>query len=387
MIDRPERTSPRFPAECADAVRQSIRAWLTDNRALIGYSSAACGADLLFQQAVQELGGESRIVLPYDEDQFKAESVAFAGEEWSSLFDEVLSNATQLVIASPRRTQGDGIGYDYANLILHGLATVRATELGSNSGEPVGLVVWDGSSGDGPGGTVSVVERWRSLGMDVDQVDLSAATSNRTGVLPIVKNPLPPEIVCEGPDCPVTSTRIMAMLFGDAVNFSQLDEEQVGRFLQYFMTPIADIVRTYGEPNVVRNTWGDGLYLVFDHVRAAGLCALDICEFVRSQIANHEWQKQRLPAKLNIRLALHAGPVFGCVDPFTEQQNYTGTHVSRAARLEPKTPPGEVYASQAFAALCAEYQVKEFRCDYVKQLAWAKQFGSFPTFVLRRGTT
>jgi class 3 adenylate cyclase/tetratricopeptide (TPR) repeat protein len=387
MIDRPNRTPARLPAALAGSVRQSIRTWLTDNRALIGYSSAACGADLLFQQAVQELGGESRIVLPYDEDQFKAESVAFAGEEWSTLFDEVLSRATQVVIASPRRTQGDGIGYDYANLILHGLATVRATELGSNAGEPVGLVVWDGSPGDGVGGTASVVQRWRSLGMDVDQVDVSTAESNHTGVLPIVKNPLPPDIVCEGPDCPVTSTRIMAMLFGDAVNFSQLDEEQVGRFLQHFMTPIAEIVRTYGDANVVRNTWGDGLYLVFDHVRAAGLCALDICDFVRRQITNDEWQKQQLPANLNIRLALHAGPVFGCVDPFTNQQNYTGTHVSRAARLEPRTPPGEVYASEAFAALCAEYRVDEFSCDYVKQLAWAKHYGSFPTFVLRRKPT
>lgn len=384
MIDSESRPLPRFPADLSDSVLQTIRSWVMHNYALIGFSSAACGSDLLFQKAIQELGGESRIVLPYDIDQFKAESVNFAAEKWATLFDEVMSNATQLVIASPKRTQSDGVSYNYANLVLHGLATIRAAELQSNSGAPVGLVVWDGRPSNGVGRTASVIRQWRGLEMNVDQIDLSPTSAGQAGGLQVVNNPSLPEFVPAGPAREVSNTRIMAMLFGDAVNFSKLDEEQVGRFMQYFMTPIAEIVHSYGESNVVRNTWGDGLYLVFDHVRAAGLCALDICDFVRQQIDNKVWAKHRLPDTLGVRLALHAGPVFGCVDPMTGQQNYTGTHVSRAARLEPKTPPGEVYASQAFAALCAQDGVKEFSYDYVKQLAWAKTYGSFPTFVLRR---
>jgi len=34
-------------------------------------------------------------------------------------------------------------------------------------------------------------------------------------------------------------------------------------------------------------------------------------------------------------------------------------HVSRAARIEPITPPGQVYASQAFAALAAAENVTD----------------------------
>jgi hypothetical protein len=56
--------------------------------------------------------------------------------------------------------------------------------------------------------------------------------------------------------------------------------------------------------------------------------------------------------------------------------------VSRAARLEPKTPAGEVYASEAFAALAAVENVTDFTCDYVKQFERAKHYGTFPTFVL-----
>lgn len=386
MLDRPDRPVPRFPAELEDSVRSTIRDWLVQNNALIGYSSAACGGDLLFQEVLQELGGESRIVLPYDEKMFATDSVNFAGPRWIERYQQVLERATNLVVVSPHRTQGDGIAYDYANLVMHGLASVRAAELQSDQQAPIGLLLWNGEPGDGPGGTASVVRRWRGLEMHVDQIQLTGMSATPVkNRLPIVHNPAPPAEVCDGPKCNVSDTRIMAMVFGDAVNFSKLDEDQVARFIQHFMGPIAEIVRSYGAANVVRNTWGDGLYLVFDHVRSAGLCALEVCAFVRSQIPDG-WRKHRLPDDLNVRIALHAGPVFSFQDPLTGQPNYTGTHVSRAARLEPKTPPGEVYASEAFAALCVEYGVTEFACEYVKQLAWAKHYGTFPTFVLRRTT-
>lgn len=386
MLDRPDRAIPRFPADQEDAVRSTIRDWLVQNNALIGYSSAACGGDLLFQEVLQELGGESRIVLPYGEQLFAADSVDFAGPRWIARYKKVLESATNLVVVSPHRTQGDGIAYDYANLVMHGLAAVRAAELQADQQAPIGLALWNGAPGDGPGGTASVVRRWRGLEMQVDQIQLSGTSSPLPERLPIVRNPVLPAEINPGSRDGVGETRIMAMVFGDAVNFSKLDEEQVSRFIQHFMSPIAVIVNSYGAANVVRNTWGDGLYLVFDHVRSAGLCALEICAFVRSRIPDG-WRQHRLPDDLNVRLALHAGPVYSCKDPLTGQPNYTGTHVSRAARLEPKTPPGEVYASEAFAALCVEYGVTEFTCEYVKQLAWAKHYGTFPTFVLRRART
>jgi class 3 adenylate cyclase len=61
-----------------------------------------------------------------------------------------------------------------------------------------------------------------------------------------------------------------------------------------------------------------------------------------------------------------------------------GPHVSRAARIEPITPPGQVYASQEFAALAAADGVKEIRCDYVGQTSMAKKYGTFPTYVVNR---
>jgi len=63
---------------------------------------------------------------------------------------------------------------------------------------------------------------------------------------------------------------------------------------------------------------------------------------------------------------------------------YGGTHVSHAARIEPITPPGEVYASRWFAALAAADGVTEFVCEYVGRTPLAKGYGTFPTYHVRR---
>jgi class 3 adenylate cyclase len=172
----------------------------------------------------------------------------------------------------------------------------------------------------------------------------------------------------------------MAMLFADAVNYSKLTEEQVPRFVQHFLGAIADLLKRQQTGAVVKNTWGDGLYLVFKEVQDAGVFALDLCDLVTGT----DWGSKGLPKGLSMRIALHAGPVYGCQDPITGTLNYTGTHVSRAARIEPITPPGQVYASQGFAALAAVERARGFTCEFVKHAEWSKRYGTFPTYHVRR---
>jgi class 3 adenylate cyclase len=179
---------------------------------------------------------------------------------------------------------------------------------------------------------------------------------------------------------PPTAPKIMAILFADAVNFSKLTEREIPRFIEHFLGAIGDLIGRSRQPPVLKNTWGDGLYLVFAGVRAAGDFALSL-----SEIANHtDWTSKGLPASLNLRIALHAGPVHPCVDPVTGQLNYVGAHVSRGARIEPITPPGQVYASEAFAALASANRVRDFVCEYAGQTLWAKAYGTFPTYHVRR---
>jgi class 3 adenylate cyclase len=176
---------------------------------------------------------------------------------------------------------------------------------------------------------------------------------------------------------------MIAILFADAVNFSRLTEEEIPRFVRYFLGSIGEMAATSRHVPVMKNTWGDGILFVFKTVRDAGQFALELCE----RLSATNWTEKGLPKDLSLRVALHAGPVYGCIDPVTRQPNYIGTHVNRAARLEPITPPGQVYASQSFAALAAAQHVDEFTCDYVGQTPLAKGYGTFPTYHVHRRNT
>lgn len=374
MIDRPGRTVERFPSREMERVKSLLRQELGSGGGLIGFSSAACGSDILFQEVVLELGGQTYVVLPYESDQFIANSVSIdpAGD-WSRRFDAVLRNAVRTIVASPQPLAEIGVSLDYANRIIHGLALLKAREVDSAA---TGLAVWDGQPGDGPHGTADVVAMLRSRGMNVRVITPSTDQRHRASM------PAASETNEDGADY---EAGVRAMLFGDAVNFSSLTDGQVKLFVQHFLGPIAQLLQERHRSSILaRNTWGDGLYLVFESVRSAGCCALDICDFVAENQRKGTWGRLGLPEELDVRLALHAGPVVRSIDPITQVVNYTGTHVSRAARLEPRTPPGQVYASEAFAALAAFEDIEAFACEYVQQLHWAKHYGTFPTYVVRR---
>ncbi len=64
MIDSPTRKPPRFPSQLENLVREEIRERTTKLDIGFGYSSAACGSDIVFLETLLELGKETSIVLP-----------------------------------------------------------------------------------------------------------------------------------------------------------------------------------------------------------------------------------------------------------------------------------------------------------------------------------
>jgi class 3 adenylate cyclase len=164
------------------------------------------------------------------------------------------------------------------------------------------------------------------------------------------------------------------------VNFTLLGEAEIPVFVEHFLGGVARLIKTGSYSPEARNTWGDGLYFAFQDTQAAGLFALDLRDFVRKT----DWVAKGLPRGLSIRIGLHVGPVHGFVDPITEKYTYFGGHVARTARIEPITPPGKVYASQAFAGFATASGVDSFKCEYVGQTPLAKGFGVFPAYHVRR---
>jgi class 3 adenylate cyclase len=369
MIDAPDRAEPRFPRNAEGAVASAIYNWLERQHAPVGFASAACGGDILFLEALQAMGGETHVVLPCEPDEFVAASVDVVKDSrWRTRYERVLAGAKRVVIVSEEVAEFEP-AYDYANQVLLGLALLRAAEL---EGEVTGLSVL-AADGDGQaGGSASAVARWQRRGVPVFAI---APTRYARGA-----EPLAPPAPASNAAAEAAKVPILATLFADAVNFSKLRERQTPLFVEHFLGAVARLLIKYRAEVVTRNTWGDGLFMVFQTARAAGLFALDVAD----EIARTDWTTFGLPADLNLRIALHVGPVQRLYDPITERENFLGAHVNRAARLEPKTPPGQVYASQAFAAVAAAEGIDVFICHYVRLMEWSKKYGSFPTYVVRR---
>lgn len=366
---------PVYRPDLEASVQKAIRDRIARLEVGFGYASAACSTGLLFLEMLLAARGEVHVVLPYDASEVRKATIGVAPSGWGDRFAHVLAAASEVVTASPYPLD-PGTAHEYASRMLFGMAAIRADQLDT---ELVPLVVRDGPPGDADVGTASGIGRRCGPVLAVEVIDLRVLASGSDTAPEATADPTPSTPADRRLDGEFVP-RIMALLFADAVNFSKLDEDQTRRFVEHFLGRIAALAQSVGHRPVMSNTWGDGLYFVFETIRDAGLFALDLSDCVR----NTDWPVFGLPSSLSLRIGLHAGPVYACRDPLTGFASYVGTHVSRAARIEPIVPPGEVYASQAFAALARAEYVNEFSCEYVGLTRLAKGHGSLPTFHVRR---
>jgi adenylate cyclase len=128
------------------------------------------------------------------------------------------------------------------------------------------------------------------------------------------------------------------------------------------------------------NSWGDAIAAVFADVTAAADCALAF----QDALQRIDLGAIGLPRNLDLRIGVHAGPVFALSDPVSHRPTYWGRELTRASRIEPRTPEGEVYVSDAFAALLALEPDARFATEYVGRVTTAKAFETIPMYRLRR---
>ena len=369
MIDAPDRATPRFPAALVPAVEAAVRERLARMHRPVFYGSAACGADLIVIEAALAQGAEVNVVLPFDRDDFVRTSVEGGGADWMPRFDAALSRATRIVHATEERYLGDDVLFEHAALLVEGLAQLRASQLQTS---PRLLCVIDESAAGHVGGTLSAFERWtRCIGAP-EVLDLAAlrggAASGRTGTEvgeAVSRVPSPARASTTPP------RTLKSMLFADFAGYSKLHDGSAALFQADFWAIVARRIESSAVKPLFANTWGDGLYLVFGSPQDAASFALRLVDDFREI----DWTAHGLPASSQIRIGVHTGPVFCGFDPIIGRDNYFGSGVTRAARIEPITPPGTVYASEAFAATLAASGQREFVLEYVGQVALAKGYG------------
>jgi hypothetical protein len=176
MVDRPDRARPRFPASMVPAADRAIEqelARLCTGQTDRAVTSGASGGDLLFARRSLQRGLVVEIYLPFERKRFIETSVAPGGTSWIELFDEVLAHArTRLHVLSDDADDDEENAYARCNRAM----LQRALEL---AGGPVDLIcVWDGSAGDGPGGTDHMVQAVRTQGGHVHWIDTRALATS-----------------------------------------------------------------------------------------------------------------------------------------------------------------------------------------------------------------
>ena len=353
------RISEEGPFRPADEphVGVRIRDAVAASGARLAFGSLANGADILFAEALLESGAALHAVLPFDVDEFRALSVAPAGDSWLARFEACLAGAASVHMATEGACLRDSSLFAYANRMAMGLGVVRARHLDTRV---VQLALWDGRPSTDPGGTGDAIAHWRSLGWPATVLALDGA------------GPRAAEPTAAGP-----GRVVRAMLFGDVRGFSKLTEAQLQPFFDCVLGLWARILESYGPHVLHRNTWGDGLYVVLDDVEHAARCAMEL----QRAMGQLELREFGLPPDLTMRIGAHAGPVFTGFNPVTARPAFFGTHVTRTARVEPATPPGEVFVTDAFAALLA-LGGSGYRCDYVGEMPAAKGYGRLRMYLL-----
>jgi hypothetical protein len=156
MIDAPDRDRPRFPADQAERVAAEIRSvfvkWSVGQEATI-VTGGARGADIIAAEAGLERGARVVLCLALPPDEFERRSVALPDSDWPARFRALLGRSDVRLLA-------DELGVKPADDDLFARTNEWIVETArSLAREPHAVLVWDGSRGDGPGGTLDLVRR------------------------------------------------------------------------------------------------------------------------------------------------------------------------------------------------------------------------------------
>ena len=295
------------------------------------YGSLASTGDILMAEALLDLGIELNLVLPYRADEFLKVVIPSA---WSSRFEACISRAASLSFVLDNDVLHHDCLLAMSAAQAAGLARYRADKVASTARC---LAIADG--------TLQMLELdWPGLCQEVC-----------TGI---------------GPRC---------LLFADVKGFSKLPERDMEAFVQHFMGGLAGVVGDFAHDIDYRATAGDGVFLVLRTPLQAARCGLAMQAWVHA----FDQDRHGIEANLQLRIAIHYGPVHPVHDPILDRPSFAGREIIRAARMEPITPPGEIFVTEQLASALFLAGESGLRCDYVGILPSAKGFGNFRMYSIK----
>lgn len=170
LIDAAGRKEPRFPPEKELLVRAAVEQQLlqlTKNTSekLIGITGAACGSDILFLELCESFEIHTEIYLALPKEEFKRQSVSYAGKQWDERFERLIQK-TPVHIVSKHEDENESV-WEKANLAMLNRALKNGPQ------HMTMIAVWNGSIGDGKGGTEHMVKVSKAAGASVKIIDIT----------------------------------------------------------------------------------------------------------------------------------------------------------------------------------------------------------------------
>jgi class 3 adenylate cyclase len=281
--------------------------------------------ELAVVELFQKRAARLHLVLPTSKSDLLESWQRRHGPGWTMRLARCLDLADELSVVQGFLAEEEGARFAYVTELALGLSQLAARRLGC---------------------------RWQQLGTAPD-ISVAASLPNRC---------------------------FIGTFFADFAGYSRLSEAEIPKFQTRFMAPIASLLKRHRERILLQHSWGDAIHVVTVDAETAADIAAEIhtvVERVRPSFGG-------ALSNLNLRLGAHYGPVFRDHDPIENSPTYYGSQISFAARIEPITPPGMVFVTEAFAARLALESPRRFALEYAGEIALAKSYGTYRLFSSRR---
>lgn len=336
---------------------------IANNHCAVAYGSLMAGSDIMFAETILKQGGELNIWLPFGLENFCEVSVRPAGENWVRRFYDCIKRANTVSCATESDFLGDESLFDFCSDVAMGMAIMRAHSLNAGLMQ---LAVWDQSMSSQSRGTYSNIVKWKQLGHHSEFIPSPAIVRRSNGHR-------------SRGDYPATRREPHAILFSDVCGYSKLSDRDILWYFNELQPVLAKVIDEFRSEIQHLDTWGDAIFLVTEKASTAAKIAVAL----NNAIAEIDQTGLNLEEPLLMRIGLHFGPVYKLYDHLIQGYTYSSNDVNKTARIEPVTPPGEIFGTEPFVAKLELEGEGWANFEYAGTIPSAKNYGAFRMFHIR----
>ena len=336
---------------------------ITERHCAIAYGSLAAGADIMFAESILKQGGELNVWLPFGRESFCDELVRPYGEQWVQRFHDCMSRAHTVSCATESDYLGESSLFNFCADVAMGMAIMRANNLNAKL---LQLAVWDQAVVSQRSGTYTNIARWKELG-------------HASEIIPAPERRPDPFARKYHGAFPGNRREPHAILFADIRGYGKLSDRDIIWYFNVLQPRLARAIDKFRPEIQHLDTWGDAIFLVTEKASTAARIAVEF----NAAIAETDQSGLELDEPLLMRIGLHYGPVYKLYDHLAQCYTYSSNDVTKTARIEPVTPPGEIFGTEPFVAILELEGERWASFEYAGTISSAKNYGAFRMFHIR----